>query len=394
MISKPKLHPFDQSSFPASLIRLDALLFGILISIFPCVPAVGSPRSSLPRIQPSKEGTHFTAGKDGPRFVVWGVNYDRDDSGRLLESYWDKDWELVVGDFHEMRDLGVNLVRIHLQTASFMTDSKTPNQANLSRLEKLLKLAESCGLYLDITGLGCYVKEEVPAWYDVMAEAQRWEVQAVFWHAVAKACHGSSAVFCYDLMNEPIVSGGPQAKDWLPGEPLGGKHYAQRITLDAKDRSEKEIATLWVKKMTAAIREADPHAMITVGVIAWSQVFPGALPVFYAPEAASSLDFTSIHLYPRSGKLKEDLAAMMVHEIGKPLVIEEIFPLSSTPVETETFIRESKSHVDGWVSFYWGRTAKEYAESDTITSALMGDWLERFGDLGPELKQPGLTAEP
>ena len=40
-----------------------------------------------------------------------------------------------------------------------------------------------------------------------MDEAQRWRVQALFWEAVAKTCAKSNAVFCYDLMNEPILPG-------------------------------------------------------------------------------------------------------------------------------------------------------------------------------------------
>ena len=37
-------------------------------------------------------------------------------------------------------------------------------------------------------------------------ERPRWDVQARFWEAVARACADSPAVFCYDLMNEPVVS--------------------------------------------------------------------------------------------------------------------------------------------------------------------------------------------
>ena len=82
-------------------------------------------------------------------------------------------------------------------------------------------LADETGLYLDLTGLGCYHKQDLPPWYDALEEAQRWEVQARFWSAIARACRGSPAVFCYDLMNEPVIGGGKPG-EWLTGE-LGGK---------------------------------------------------------------------------------------------------------------------------------------------------------------------------
>lgn len=45
----------------------------------------------------------------------------------------------------------------------------------------MLALAEETGLYLDVTGLGCYRKSDTPAWYDALDEAARWQAQAKFW---------------------------------------------------------------------------------------------------------------------------------------------------------------------------------------------------------------------
>jgi hypothetical protein len=69
-------------------------------------------------------------------------------------------------------------------------------------------LAEQTGLYLDLTGLGCYHKQDVPQWYDKLTEQDRWAAQAVFWETVAKTCAHSPAIFCYDLLSEsrkPVV---------------------------------------------------------------------------------------------------------------------------------------------------------------------------------------------
>src|SRR5690606_27926073 len=124
--------------------------------------------------------------------------------------------------------LGANVVRVHLQLARFMETPHEANQKNLAQLAKLVELAEETRLYLNITGLGCYHKQDVPAWYDELGEQDRWQVQCRFWRAVAQVCRESPAIFCYDLMNEPIIGGGENPGEWLAGA-LGDKHFVQRI---------------------------------------------------------------------------------------------------------------------------------------------------------------------
>ena len=345
-------------------------------------PRGPSEGAALEWVRVSDDGTHFVRAGTGRRIVMWGFNYDRDDAGRLIEDYWGAEWQTVVEDFREMKSLGANVVRVHLQLGRFMETSDRPNAANLKRLGKLVRLAEEVGLYLDVTGLGCYCKQDVPAWYDALDEAARWDVQARFWTAVASACRDSPAVFCYDLMNEPVV-GGKDKQDWLPGEPLGGKHYVQRITLDPSGRSDKEVAREWVAKLTGVIRTVDRRHMITVGVIPWAQVFKGAKPLFNSPEVGGPLDFVSVHFYPKDVDVEESLAALKVYELGKPLVVEEIFPLHAGIDRTEQFIKQSTPPVDGWISFYWGKTPDECKRKGDFAGQFTGQWIERFQALAP-----------
>lgn len=360
-----------------------ALLF---LSLASCPLPVQSAQPSAARewIAPSEDNTHFIEKDSGKKFVVWGFNYDHDDSGRLIEDYWHEEWQTVVQDFQEMKALGANTVRVHLQLPKFMEAADKPNERNLAQLAKLVKLAEQTGLYLDITGLGCYHKQDVPAWYDALDETARWQVQARFWQAVAKVCRDSPAIFCYDLMNEPIIGGGANPDEWLAGE-LGGKHFVQRLTLEPGDRTREQIAAAWVKKLTDAIREIDDRHMITVGVIPWAKVFKGAKPLFYSPEVGKPLDFVSVHFYPEKGQLEETLAALKVYEVGKPLVIEEIFPLAAGLDETAEFIEASRAHADGWISFYWGTTIEEYAKKNDIKSAILREWLTYFRDKATDI---------
>ena len=372
---------------PASLPRIArALLVVLTLSSTAGVQAAG-----LEGVRLSPDGKSFVLAESGAAFRVWGVNYDHDShgvNGRLLEDYWDAEWETVRSDFQEMKELGANVVRIHLQTGKFMSAADTPNEKSLAQLRRLLALAEQTGLYLDITGLGCYHEADTPPWYDAMDEAARWTVQARFWSAVAKTCRDSHAVFCFDLMNEPLIDG-KKDQGWLAGE-LGGKHFVQRLTLEHGNRTPIEIAKAWVDKLTAAIRAEDRGHLITVGVIPWAHVWTGAKPIFYSPEVSGALDFASIHLYPKTGEVDRALTTMAVYEIGKPLVIEETFPLSCSIEEMDDFLKRSKARTEGYISFYWGRTIAEYATATEKrdVAALVGAWLKYFQQQADFMKQP------
>jgi len=356
----------------------------ILLVIITCI--VHKAEAGLELICLSEDGRRFVGAESGERFVGWGFNYDHDDSGRLLEDYWYEEWSNVVEDFKEMKALGANVVRIHPQVAKFMKTAKEPDEAALKQLVRLVRLAEKTGLYLDITGLGCYHKEDVPKWYDAMDEAGRWEVQALFWEAVAKNCAQSPAVFCYDLMNEPILPGEKKKEsEWLAGE-FGGKYFVQRISLDLAGRTRKQVAKMWVDKLSAAIRKHDKRHMITVGVIPWAYTFPKAKPLFYSKEVGENLDFVSVHFYPKKGEVNKALTALAVYDVGKPLVIEEVFPLYCGEEEFDVFVDKSRDIVDGYVGFYWGKTIDEYSQPNVgIAGAIMRNWLEYFRAKGPEI---------
>ncbi|MDR0522696.1 MAG: glycoside hydrolase family 5 protein [Planctomycetaceae bacterium] len=346
------------------------LLCGCFVSV---LPAADKPDW----VEVSVDKTHFVKRGTSESVLLWGVNYDRDTKMRLMDDYWISEWDTVAKDFDEMKALGVNVVRIHLQFGRFMKSPSQPDAESLKQLFKLIRAAEERGLYLYVTGLACYKKSNIPAWYDAMNEKDRWAAQSVFWKHVAKTCAPSSAVFCYDLMNEPVVPGG-QTGDWLPPEGLGDMFYVQKITRTPDGRTSHEIAKAWVDCLTAAIRSEDKRHLITVGVIPWAAVWQDAKPLFYDPVVAENLDFVSVHFYPKGGKIGETLQALKVYAIGKPLVIAEMFPLHCSIEEMDQFIAGSKPLSQGWISFYWGKTIEEYARtpSPSIADDTMKKWLE------------------
>ena len=340
----------------------------------------------MPRVKVSADRSHFVL-STGERFTPWGFNY-LGLHDHLAEEEWHtpEGWQRIENDFREMKHLGANVVRWHSQFETFMAAADRPKPDQLARLRKLLDLARDTGLYLDLTGLNCFRLSRIPAWYDALPESERWAAQAVFWEAVARTCAGHPAVWCYNLTNEPII-GEPKPGEhpWVGGE-LGGFHFVQRISQKPAGRDRDLIAEAWVKHLVQAIRKHDRQTLLTVGEIPWSQVWPTAKPVFYTPGTAEHLDFVSVHLYPGRNQLEKDRAALATYKVGKPLVVEEVYPLSCTVEDLDRFIDATDGTVNGWVSHYFGSTVAEHRAGNGLADHLNAAALEHWQRKGPQVR--------
>lgn len=333
----------------------------------------------LEKIEVAADGKTFQTVGTKRRFVPWGMNYGN--GGRLMEDFWEGEWETFAGDFRELKAMGANVVRVHLQYGKFMRSAREADAGALRKLRGMVALAERVGIYLDVTGLACYRPGDTPAWYDAMEEKERWAAQARFWEVVAEACAGSPAVFCFDLINEPI-SPGDRKPQWRSGSLFGGFDFLQFIARDPAGRTREEIAVAWIRAMTAAIRKHDDKTLITVGLLPWSQGWKhlsGFLPEKVGPE----LDFISVHIYPESKKPGEAMEGLEKFAVGKPVVIEETFPLSCTVAELEEFMVASKKYATGWIGHYDGETIEELnalkaSGKISIAQSIYLSWLELF----------------
>ena len=330
-------------------------------------------------------GKHFQFAQSGKKFTPWGMNYGN--HGRLMEDFWDPEWETVASDFRELKTLGANVVRVHLQYGKFMTDPVTPNTNALRQLRWMLTVAEKVGIYLDITGLACYRPSDTPAWYDSMDTPARWRAQEKFWETIAETCAKSPAVFCYDLINEPL-SPGDKRKQWRSGSNFGGFDFLQFIALDPGGKNREDVAVEWIQRMSATIRKHDKSALITVGLLPWSRDLK-FLGGFIPGKVGPHLDFISVHIYPDKKKPEEAMECLKKFAVGKPVVIEETFPLSCGVEQLEDFMRASREFATGWVGHYDGQTLEELdaLRTDgkiTIAQSIYCDWLKMFVRLKPE----------
>ena len=321
----------------------------------------------------SADGRSFALAESHKPFVPWGFNYDRDYKFRLIEDYWDKEWDTVVADFHEMKRLGANTVRVHLQFGRFMDAPDRPNAAALDRLEKLVSLAEKTSLYLDLTGLGCYRLKDQPAWYAQTTEPERWTAQAAFWGAIAKRCAGRPGVLAFDLVNEPAVGSKQPSGQWVHPTDLAGFHYVQFIALDAAGRDATKLWQQWARTLTAAIRRQDPQRLVTVGLLP----LPNQAMI---KGVAAEVDYLSVHLYPKSGQFDQQLATLKQYAVGKPLVIEEMYPVECSADEMLDFIHRSQPAACGWISFYWGKPLAELKNPRRSASCCKPDGSRSFSN--------------
>ncbi|RVU02404.1 hypothetical protein EOD41_00230 [Mucilaginibacter limnophilus] len=324
------------------------------------------------------QGTGF-ADEDGKPFIPWGMNYTNPDQIPLMDDVWfdNAKWEIIKQDFREMKLMGFNVVRIHLQFHHFMTYHNQPNIQALTRLRELVKFCESIGIYLDITGLCSYFKQD-PDWYVNTGERDRWNTQALFWRGVATAAEGSPAVFAFNLINEPITPS-TNVSEWIPGEDFGGYWFVQHLTRQPAGRGWETVTRQWITQMKTAIRLHDDKTLITVGFIGL-----GVISKFN-----DLLDYNSAHIYPESGKINEAINFVNNNVSSKPLVIEETGPPSASFNELRTFINTTRPKTAGFISHYFGKTIEQLEQENTISAAIWREWYKIFGgELNPYNSKP------
>jgi len=363
----------------------------------------------------AKDGRSF-ATEAGEPFVPFGVNYYRPGTGWAPQVWKQFDAEATRKDFARMKDLGINCVRVFLSYGSFYADPGVLKPEGLEKFDQFLDLAEQAGIYVHPTGPDHW--EGLPNWRPVaVADPSTVQHLARFWELFAARYRGWHVIFAYDLKNEPSVEWRgdfmlPQWNAWLQNKygsvekladargmtnqfergkiPMPPRRNApsSRQVLDFQSFRE-HLADEWTRRQTAAIKAADPDALVTVGLLQssipshlWGGVshYTG----FRAERQARFLDFLEVHFYPLEHgpyeyKSEQDELANLAYlegivrevaHIGKPVVLAEFgwyggaekptFDQGVHPIGTEEqqaqYLRRavqiSAGFVVGW--FNWG----------------------------------------
>jgi len=324
-------------------------LAAALMSSYICIDA----RADLPKIRPASNGRGFVYAKDKP-FVPFGVTYYRPGTGWAPQVWKDFDAEATRRDFARMKDLGINCVRVFLSYGSFYKEPGRLDPAGMGKFDQFLAMAEAAGIYVHPTGPDLW--EGPPNWPVGGLEDQKTlAALETFWKLFAARYRGSNVIFAYDLRNEPSVGWDGMEIQWnrwrndkyglgpslLPMPVPPATDALTNVNLLEFQSFREHIADEWTRRQAAAIKSADPAALVTVGMIQWS--VPSLLPslsqysAFRPRRQARFLDFLTIHFYPlEDGGYKyrthESLARNLsylesvVREValaGKPVVLGE-----------------------------------------------------------------------
>lgn len=350
-----------------------ASLLILLLSALSNAPEARGVELETVKVAADQQG--FVLHPSGKRYVPWGHNYA---SVEILERLAN-DPDRVEREFAEMKAAGTTVARIHPELPRILSSPNEVDAKGIEGIKQLLKIAEQTGIHLKITGLANYSIKDRVAWYDELPEQERWQTQAFFWEAIARACAESPAVFAYDLVNEPGAVGKPE-DGWYLGR-MGDVEFCQRLSLNPGESNGDDIFRQWTKLMVAAIRKHDPAHLITMGMLP----FPGAYKA-----AAEQLDFVSPHLYPKTGKVGEEIELLKKFDWGKPIVIGETFPLSCGVDDQRDFLLKSRTLAHGWIGHWPDESPAELAElkktgKATIHNAIWLSWVELFKELGPQM---------
>lgn len=421
---------------PGSFVFLLAFLAG----------AAGFAAESLPRVRVDRDGRGFL-GADSRPFVPLGINYYRPGTGWAPQVWRKFDPEATRQDFARLRELGGNCVRVFLTYGSFHQRPGVLDEEGVRKLETFLDLAGEHGLYVHPTGPDHW--EGLPEWArtDRIADETILVALEGFWQQLATRLRGRSNVFAYDLLNEPEVPWDSPAlrrrwNGWLETRypdhaaltnawrradvpPLGRIEPPPRedAPLDPRlldfQRFRESVAEEWTRRQAAAIRRADPDALVTVGLIQWSVpvvlAHVGHYSAFRPDRQAPHVDFLSFHFYPlENGAYLYQGAAeearnlgyldCLVREharFGKPVVIGEFGwhgggsprAFKNAPVASEDdqarwcrlVVETTRGRVHGWLN--WGfHDQPEATDVSQFTGMLRADgtlkaWGRAFQDL-------------
>jgi len=329
----------------------------------------GGPAQRLPKVRVGPDGRSFVT-EQGKPFVPFGVSYFRPGTGWAPQVWKTFDAEATRHDFERLKALGANCVRVFLTFGSFYMEPGVLDANGLAKFDQFLSLAADAGLYVHPTGPDHW--EGLPGWArgDRLADDDVLAALESFWRLFAARYQGRSVIFAYDLLNEPEVRwdtpamrtkwnrwvaeryGSPEqvAQAWGSTNrvlPLGdipvppAKEAPGSMELLDYQRFREHVADEWTRRQAVAIKNADPQALVTVGLIQWSVpvVLAGVqhYSAFRPERQAKFLDFLDIHFYPLANGFYEysgqedelgNLAYLeaVVREVaraGKPVVVAE-----------------------------------------------------------------------
>ena len=322
------------------------------------------PAAGLERLSVTEDG--FVGAATGSPMRFWGGDLDVQ-----------PDIEVMVADFREVRRMGVNVIRLLLETEDYLVApaceacDPTVDTDAVDHLGDVAAAAFEAGLYLDVTGNGIARHHHNGSWFDELDaspedEERRWAAQELFWVAVATELEPYSSIAWYDLINEPTLPAvGEPATSWCfiedkpPDKPCWNPNVVKSM-MDPDDptqpRNANELAETWTIRMRDAVKvgAGDTSHPVSVGQIS----FCGG-PLNRASQVHA--DFDSLHMYPQDDNVVDRINRVRTcKQPGRPLVIEETYlALKVSETTMEQWLDGTEVYTAGYLGHFQGHTTSE-----------------------------------
>jgi hypothetical protein len=316
---------------------------------------------------------------------AWGMNWGVGDHAPVIAYFDDPtaaNLAVLRAELRIARAMGANSMRIYLELGQVMATPTRPRQRSVTALRRLLALAQSDGIYLDITGDLVWRPSRAPAWYKRMPWQQRWQVQARFWKAVAHAASTSPAVLCYELTSEPVVA---QTRGYYYGQ-IGEWWFVQSIATQ-QPPAASHLARSWTSLLASAVRSEDDRP-VSIGLL------PFTSGPFAPANIAGLLDLLIVHEYPTAGQAPAAVSLLRSFAaFHKPVLLGETFILADDASDASTqnaFLTGAAPHLCGAFEFFDGRDPSNMQVS-SVYDAVYQKSLRQFHALRPLLSPARTT---
>lgn len=187
------------------------------------------------------------------------ARFTEEQTAMLLAAYQDN-W-ITGEDIKIIAETGCNVLRVPFWYRNFMKDEagtwidddfdKNPG---FKRLDWVIEQAELNGMYIILDMHGCPGGQSMDHCCGTLMENRLYtdetcqQTMETLWRAIAERYRGNPTVAAYDIMNEPQNNGG----------------YEGENSYDPWSSESWEMTNDIYKRMIDAIRETDPHHVITI----------------------------------------------------------------------------------------------------------------------------------
>jgi hypothetical protein len=220
------------------------------------------------------------------------------------------------------------------------------------------------------------------------------------------------AVFAWELENEAhyIETQKPLSLRRGLVRTANGRSYDMSLPSDRQEMMDEGMV-FWADQVTSAVREVDPEGLVTIStfsplVVEGNDVrITRTKPLVQDPEhGGASIDFVSIHAYPGSVPVDDELAAFEISPSRKPVVLSEmgisyprVFPQFGGATKAASTLRHlqvlsctASYRVTGWILYTWDTFETANGARDLYTAVDEGGVIR---DVMSPARRPDPCAE-